>query len=334
IEREQRFVLAKDAAELAIALLRLDNRYRWAPGWQRLGGRRDKLAPRQGVQNPHASGVATVALATIEWADQQITTDDYVVDGLGWRPRPQLIDATSDDPMERALAALHNTVVHLGREFPRALALRGLARMHRETSLHAVRLAKSAGDDVARSDLKRRAQTYAALASIMRRSVGGNLGGGNRALGEATVSLDHLNDAPTATREQVQTITAVLAEIDSGIGTRLRQGIDDRRYFVKDGLHLAARPDGGIYQAVDRYVAVTDVRRGELLQIAQTLAGASAAPTGGFESARRPLADLVRADATPSPRAQVGGATTKPVVPIGADTRAARVDQRGPAIAL
>lgn len=336
IEPGQRLVLAKDAAEVTLGLLRLDDRYRWTPGWQLLGGGRDKSRPRRSVQNHHATGIVSIALATVEWADQHIKAADYAVDGLGWKPRPQLIDTPSDEPIERALAALHNTAVHLRREFPRALALRGLARAHRETSLHAARLAESAGLGVVQAEWERRAQTYAALSSIMRTSVGGNLGRGDHSLGAATVALNYLSNARVSSREQIERLSDVLAEIDQGIGTRLLQGIDDRRYFVKDGRHLAARPEGGVYRSVDRYVAIADARRQELRDLADTLCGKPATPAvdTGVASSRVSLMNLLFPDGTWSARAKDDSGATRTTALLTSSVPSERAAGPEPAIAL
>ncbi|WP_146903689.1 hypothetical protein [Cellulomonas aerilata] len=249
LERPHRLVLIEDAAELSLALIRLDGRYRWAPGWRLLGDRSrpaDTQYAGRGGHRHQATGLVSTAFMTVEWASEHITHDAYVVDQVGWRPRPKLIESTSTDPVDSAIDALHNTAVHLQREFPRALAIRGLSRLSRLTSLHAARLAEVVGSSAAKQVFDTRAKSYGALNSILRTSIGGNLGGGDHALAEATIALSRLARTQTATSEQIERLLDECAEIDEALSTRLRHGIKDHRYFVANERHLAATPDGAV----------------------------------------------------------------------------------------
>ena len=307
LQRPHRLVLTKDAAELTVALIRLDDRYRWAPGWRHLGDRRRRLeagdARSSGWEN-HGTGLVSTAFATAKWANEKITEKAYVVDQLGWRAPPRLVESASTDATARAVDALHNTAVHLGREFPRALELRGLTGLSRLTSLQAARLAEIGGFPVAKQSFDERARTYTTLNSILRRSIGGHLGRGDHAVAQATIALSHLAGAGTATTEQVDQLRRVFDEIDEAIGTRVRQGIEDHRYFVANGRHLAARAERGVYRSVENYEDITGATCSELLGLARALHRIPDVPdvNHALVEARGRLTALLQSVAEPSRR--------------------------------
>ncbi|MEU2200615.1 hypothetical protein [Isoptericola sp. NPDC019482] len=316
LDRGQRFVLVKDAAELVYALIRLDDRYRHAPNWRLLGDRNRHTELARKRRSDHLRqpiGIVSTALETVRWAEEQITADAYAVDQAGWRSRPRLVVPTAVDHVDRAIDYLHNAAVHLQREFPRALALRALSRLNRLVALQASRLAASACLGECEQWFDARAKTYADLNVVLRTSVGGNLGRGDRAVADATVALDLLSDANQPGRDRVLRLSAVLNDVDNAFGARLQEGVEDERYFQRTGRHLAMSTAIGVHRSADTYERLVGPARDGLLIVATDLQAAGEGVSRAPDS-RRALTTL-SASVADSPRGRPPkGAPQTPIV--------------------
>jgi len=207
--------LAGDVAAVTQALVMLDHRYSNTPGWEKLADR---------------GRLGWAALATA--LDVSLGQPDYSVDQAGWRPRTKVLRGPVRPGVLGVLQAEHNLLVHL-RSFPNATNLRLIVDSQRQISNSLAPLAERINSDYAARWVARGA-TYAVIQQQLR-NVGGRLGHGGPAVGEAanaTARLRALKHDAIVEPRVLAGFQTLFDRIDNRIADIVEDGID-RGAFVE-----------------------------------------------------------------------------------------------------
>ncbi|MEQ6902025.1 hypothetical protein [Nocardioides sp. YIM 152588] len=247
LDIDERLTVVKDVAEVIRALLVLDVRYVETPGWDPLRG--------------------PVRLANAAETCAFLTAEDYRVDWRGWRPAPA-VDHRPLPGIAGVIQSERNMFIHLGR-FPDALHLRLVLDSQRDLSrLLADRLGPES-EDVARA-WNGRARTYDALHRESRH-LGGLVGGGGHAVGEAATALSRVRQLPPGapiTASAQRDLVRLFAAVDRRVADILEQGAREKLYFVGTPLSRIVEVDGRMtHRARPRYWPITAEVETELLRM-------------------------------------------------------------------
>ena len=263
LSQSQCLTLLKDASDVARGLVGLDRRYSNIPGWQPL-------------KEVGWLGRAAETCATFAGYDQP----DYTIDLRGWQPRRTLVEGPGLPGLTGVLQAQHNLLVHLG-EFPDARSLRLILDSQRIVSRDAATL-----DPLAASAWTRRASTYLRLIHATN-DIGGMVGNGGPAAGEAALSASRIEQLTRAVQARTDTadsgplrhLTHLGREIDERITQVIRQGARERIYFTRVPFPRVDKDAAGLVKPTrQRYVPMTadvcqellDLVRNELRPKAET----------------------------------------------------------------
>ncbi|TRW47451.1 hypothetical protein [Georgenia yuyongxinii] len=275
INIEQAKVVLRDVADLVRGLVILDTRYSAIPGWQRLGGRKSNspsIDPRRRVL---VNTTISAAQLCSQWAGNPTPDDVASTDRLGHLERAPLLPTPYPFGVDGAIAALHNTYVRLGLEFPRADVATAIVRTQRQMSALALQLAESSGEDEQVKVFTRRAERCARVLGLLAKDVGGNIGSGNAALGDAEAGLSALAEAvqvgDSASAEKLESISRLFTMVDRRIATRIRQGIHDRYYLVCHEYGLSSEWIRGVRRPVRKFEPITKLSHPDLIDAANRL---------------------------------------------------------------
>lgn len=275
IDNNQARVVLRDVADLVRALVILDVRYSAIPGWQRLGLKSSspKIDPTKRVL---VNSTIAAAQLCSQWVGSLSPEDAASTDRLGYVDRAPLLPMPYPFGIDGAIAALHNTYVRLGLEFPRAEVVTAIVRTQRQLSALTLELAQTAGDDEHARAFKDRAERCAHVLGLLAKDVGGNLGDGRATLSDAEAALFALADAvqigDTASTEDLQCLHRLFTMIDTRVATRIRQGIHDRRYFVSREFGLSRERIGGLRRAIRKFEPITKHSHPDLIAAVKRLA--------------------------------------------------------------
>ncbi|KAE8765354.1 hypothetical protein [Georgenia thermotolerans] len=275
IDNDQARVVLRDVADLVRALVILDVRYSAIPGWQRLGLKSSShnIDPTKRVL---VNSTIAAAQLCSQWVGNLSPEDAVRTDRLGYVDRAPLLPMPYPFGIDGAIAALHNTYVRLGLEFPRADVLTAIVRVQRRLSVLALELARAAVDEEHTNAFEDRAERCARVLQPLAKDVGGNLGDGRATMADSQAALFALADAAqigdTASTEDLQSMNRLFTMIDKRVATRIRQGIHDRRYFVSRELGLSSERVGGVRRAIRKYEPITKVSHPDLIAAVKRLA--------------------------------------------------------------
>ena len=251
LSHEQQTVVRKDAADLARGLVVLDKRYGNIPGWRFL----EQKGRLMSAATSLAEGLDALPL-------------DTSVDGLGWRPRPGLVEGPAPPGLAGVLQAQHNVAVDLN-HFPSAFHLRHVMVAQAELSQLSARFAEAAGSPTAGS-CKERAMLYRNLV-VASRSVGGRLGAGQIAATESANAARRMAAAPATEKHAEQALAKLAhlsARVDAKIAAAVEHGFREKLYFEAIKLSTLGGPDpDGIVRAAQKYISVDGTARSELLRL-------------------------------------------------------------------
>lgn len=247
----QCMTVLKDAAEVARALVVLDNRYENIPGW---------IPIRERGRLNRAAQACTVL------ADYH--DPDYSVDQRGWRPPSATIDGGPLPGVGGVLQAEHNMLVHLGR-FPKALNLRRVVDGQRILSHEAARRAHNIAPELVEKWLKRE-QTYQQLTRDAR-NVAGVIGAGGCAVAEAALAVDrlrHVNVDEITSPAPLRDLDRLFTRTDARIAAIIEQGIAERLYFVSVKVpRIVDEADHLVNPVRERYVPISAAINTNLLAV-------------------------------------------------------------------
>jgi hypothetical protein len=204
-----------DVAAVTQALVMLDYRYSKTPGWETLTGR---------------ARLGWAALATA--LDISLGQPDYSVDQTGWRPRTKTLRGPVRPGVLGVLQAEHNLLVYL-RSFPNAMNLRLIVNSQQQISNSLAPFAERVNAHYAARWFDR-GTTYAAIQQQLR-NIGGRLGGGSLAVGEAanaTARLRALQQDTIIEPRVLASFQTLFDRIDNRIADIVEDGID-RGAFVE-----------------------------------------------------------------------------------------------------
>ncbi|GAB4005487.1 hypothetical protein [Nocardioides ultimimeridianus] len=266
--------LVGDVAAVTQALVMLDHRYANTPGWERLADR---------------SRLGWAALATA--LDVSLGQPDYSVDRAGWRPRTKVLRGPVRPGVLGVLQAEHNLLVHL-RSFPNAVNLRLIVDSQRQVSHSLAPLAERVSGDFAARWIARGA-TYAVIQQQLR-NVGGRLGHGGPAVGEAanaTARLRALSPDTIIEPRVLAGFQTLFDLIDDRVADIVEDGID-RGVFVEriKVAQVGADTRRLIFPTGEKFVPVS---RASDLDVVRTLRERlRPSPDPSFASPRESRADL------------------------------------------
>jgi hypothetical protein len=207
--------LVGDVAAVTQALVMLDHRYANTPGWEKLADR---------------GRLGWAALATA--LDVSLGQPDYSVDQAGWRPRTRILRGPVRPGILGVLQAEHNLLVHL-RSFPNVTNLRLIVDSQRRVSESLAPLAERINGDFA-ARWCARGTTYAVIQQQLR-NIGGRLGHGGPAVGEAANATARLRALKPDTIIEPRVLAGfqtLFDRIDNRIADIVEDGID-RGAFVE-----------------------------------------------------------------------------------------------------
>ncbi|QAY71614.1 hypothetical protein [Xylanimonas protaetiae] len=279
-----RLVLARDVADVALAIAILDHRYRQVPGWVPADG------PVHDERRDYRDSAAIVAA----WAGAQAPYEGYAVDRFGWRPAARPGPTDQRDPGERALAALRNAAIYLGREMPSARAMTRILELTRQTTVHTRRLVGSLEYSPGLV-LFGRGLVLAEMVKLFEERIGGRVGGGCHAVAELTVATAALNATKEISDEQRDRLLRAGDVVRTAIGKRLVEGAEGFVYCVEIGRRLDVMPHGGVHRAVPLYGEITEETCPLLLDVARDLQVevAPAKPDDALIESRRVLSEAI-----------------------------------------
>lgn len=238
--------IAGDVAAISQALVVLDRRYRNTPGWEPLAGC-DRL------------GWAALATAL----NVSLGQPDYSVDQTGWRPRTKPIGGPAKPGVLGILQAEHHLLVRLAC-FPDAMNLRLVVDSQRLLSAGLVPYAERIDPDLARR-WSARAETYSRIQRDLR-NIGGRLGNGKAAAGEAANAVSRLKALPHATVVEPRMaggFQTLFRRLDSRITEILESGVERGAFVQRVTVARLGSGDGRLVHPVhERFVPVA--RAGDL----------------------------------------------------------------------
>lgn len=229
LDHAQSLTVLKDAAEVAKALVVLDQRYKNIPGWQDL---------------PHRVKLEQAADRCARLAGHETT--DYSVDLAGWRSPPVLINCRARPGVAGVIQAQTNLLVRLS-EFPTALNLKRIFDSQRDLSNQFAVLAADLAPAMSRG-WHDRADTYTRLFAEAR-NVGGILGGGGGAAAEGAFAIQRLRDVASdvsVDEQALHTLDRLCEKIDRRLVHIVDRGISERLYLAKVRLPRIDELDGNI----------------------------------------------------------------------------------------
>lgn len=252
LDEGQCMTLLKDAAEVARGLVALDRRYANIPGWQSL-------------KDAGWLGRAADTCSTFAGYDEP----DYTIDHRGWRPRPAIVEGPGLPGFTGVLQAQNNLLVYLA-SFPDARNLRLILDSQRIVARDAAPLAEPIRPDLTAA-WTRRSATYLRLIHATR-DVGGQLGNGGPAAGQAALAAtrtEHLDLATTtADANALRHLDALFRGIDERVALAIQTGTRDRLYFARVPLpRLDTATSGTVTGTRHRYAPITTDLCPELLDL-------------------------------------------------------------------
>lgn len=241
----QSLALLGDVAAISQALLVLDQRYKNTPGWERLA-------------NPGRLGWAALACAT----QVSLGNPDFSIDHTGWRPRTKLLREPAPQGLPGVLHAEHNLLIRLA-NFPNAVDLRTIVESQRLLSDHlaplAGRIDPNLGDQWAT-----RANTYATIHGELR-NIGGKLGHGRLAVGQASLAVARLDAVPRRIPPEPRVLGAlntVFTRVDARIAEIIDHGLQHGVFLERVvGDHLSTTPTGLIKRPAEQFLTRADPGR-------------------------------------------------------------------------
>lgn len=232
--------IAGDAAAISQALVVLDRRYRNTPGWEPIAGC-DRL------------GWAALATAL----DVSLGQPDYSVDQTGWRPRTKPIAGPAKPGVLGVLQAEHNLVVRLA-SFPDAMNLRLVVDSQRLLSAGLVPYAQRIDPDLA-GQWAARAETYSRIQRALR-NIGGRLGNGTAAAGEAANAVSRLKALRPDTVIEPRMLggfQTLFRRVDSRITDILESGVERGAFVQRVTVPRLVSGEGRLVHPVrERFVPV------------------------------------------------------------------------------
>ena len=289
-----RLVLARDVADIALAIAILDHRYRHVPGWMPVDG------PVHDKHRDYRDSAAIVAA----WAGAQAPYEGYAVDKFGWRPAARPGPTDQRDPAERALAAMRNAAIYLGREMPSARAMTRILELTRQTTVRSRRLVGPL-EYLPGLVLRGRELVLSEMVKLFEERINGRVGGGSNTVAELTVATAALNATREISDEQRDRLLRAGDVVRTAIGKRLAEGAQDFVYCVEIGRRLDQTPHGGIHRAVPQYGEINEETCPLLLEVAKELQ-VEPEPAKSDEdliASRRKLSEAIWLD---SPRRRAG----------------------------
>jgi len=245
--------VAGDVAAISQALVVLDRRYRNTPGWEPLAGC-DRL------------GWAALATAL----DVSLGQPDYSVDQTGWRPRTKPIGGPAKPGVLGVLQAEHNLLVRLA-SFPDAMNLRLVVDSQRLLSAGLVPYAERIDPDLA-GQWTARAETYSRIQRELR-NIGGRLGNGKAAAGEAANAVSRLRALRPETVVEPRMLggfQALFRRIDSRITDILESGVERGAFVQRVTVPRLVSGDGRLVHPVrERFVPVARAADLEVIRTAR-----------------------------------------------------------------
>ncbi|MEP9362206.1 hypothetical protein ABLE68_04500 [Nocardioides sp. CN2-186] len=245
--------IAGDVAAISQALVVLDRRYRNTPDWESIAG---------------CDRIGWAALATA--LDVSLGQPDYSVDQTGWRPRTKAIGGPAKPGVLGVLQAVHNLLVRL-ESFPDAMNLRLVVDSQRLLSAGLVPYAERIDPHLARQ-WGARAETYSRIQRELR-NIGGQLGNGSGAAGEAANAVGRLKALHPETVIEPRMLGgfhALFRRIDSRIIDILESGVERGAFVQRVTVPRLVSGDGRLVHRVrERFVPVVRAADLEVIRTAR-----------------------------------------------------------------
>lgn len=245
--------IAGDVAAISQALVVLDRRYRNTPDWESIAGC-DRL------------GWAALATAL----DVSLGQPDYSVDQTGWRPRTKPIGGSAKPGVLGVLQAEHNLLVRLA-SFPDAMNLRLVVDSQRLLSAGLVPYAQRIDPDLA-GRWGARAETYSRIQRELR-NIGGRLGNGTAAAGEAANAVSRLKALRPDTVIEPRMLggfQTLFRRVDARITDILESGVERGAFVQRVTVPRLVSGDGRLVHPVrERFVPVARATELEIIRTAR-----------------------------------------------------------------
>ncbi|WP_454042947.1 hypothetical protein [Cellulosimicrobium sp. Marseille-Q8652] len=269
-------VLLRDAADLTWALIALDARYFPLPGWQRLSTK-SKWQDSFSTKEPQlVDSALSAAQLCSQWAAGVTHAQASAVDRLGYRPPTALMPKPYPFGFDGAITAQHNLLVGLGAEFPTVDSLIAIVRAQRLVSALATRAAGVVDAHDLAIQFARRAEKYQRLLGMLMGRVAGPLGRGQGSVADAEAAQRAIEDAvgtgERVSGNQLAWLRRLFTMTDAYVAARVKQGIDQRRYFVWNELSLSGVGVAGVRRAVRRYEPIDGHNHPNLFAAVKALA--------------------------------------------------------------
>lgn len=264
----QSLALLGDVAAVTQALVVLDQRYKNTPGWE-------------GLANSGRLGWAALACAT----QVALGNPDFSIDHTGWRPRTKVLREPAPPGLPGVLHAEHNLLIRLA-NFPNAVDLRTIVESQRLVSDRLAPLAAWIDPNLG-DRWTTRANTYGTIHGELR-NIGGKLGQGRLAVGQASLAVARLDGVSQGTVPEPRVLGAlntVFARVDSRIGEIIDHGLRHGLLLERvTGDHLSPTTTGLIKRPVEQFLTPADPGRLATLRRAVS----SLRPQGAFALSDEP----------------------------------------------
>ena len=255
--------IAGDVAAISQALVVLDRRYRNTPDWESIAGC-DRL------------GWAALATAL----DVSLGQPDYSVDQTGWCPRTKPIRGRAKPGVLGVLQAEHNLLVRLS-SFPDAMNLRLIVDSQRLLSAGLVSYAERVDPDLA-GQWGARAETYSRIQRELR-DIGGRIGNGTAAAGEAANAVSRLKALGPETVIEPRMLggfQTLFRRVDSRIANILESGVEQGAFVRRVTVPRVVSGDGRLIHSVrERFAPVARATDLDVIRTAREHLRPPEAPT-------------------------------------------------------
>jgi hypothetical protein len=276
LDAAQAHTLIGDIAAVVRALVVLDQRYRYIPGWERL-------------HRPERLGWSALACAL----DSSLEPPSYAIDALGWRAPTNVMPGPARPGLLGVLQAERNLAVRL-RPLPTAMNLRRIVHSQRVLSDGIAELAADVDDDLRVRCLARQ-ETYADLQRELR-NVGSLIGTGELAVADSADVIGRLKALRPGVNHDLRVLRAFVTlfqKVDGQIADHVETGIERNAYLRRVTLPRLVEDSGQLVTPVrERFTPFDDEGPSAVVHLARERLRPSSAQSAPTPDAGRSRAEL------------------------------------------
>ncbi|WP_130415524.1 hypothetical protein [Xylanimonas ulmi] len=256
-------VASRDAAQIAVALLRLDGRYENLKGWKSFG-------EKPGVDEVVALWTAADLARGWPYGDPARESYGTVIDQMGYRHPLSL----SPSPAATVLNEMRASNAHLDGRLPSVMLLRYVAKGHLAISERLRRLAFEAGQMTKSEELLQRAGAYGMIGKELLNVNSGimtdDLPADDLARNHLLASANALRDIGAVTKAEMAALTDAMLDADRIVSDILIKALRTS-WFFEETDELGWYNIGVIKKGFRRWEPMTPAGHPDLVEVARSL---------------------------------------------------------------